>query len=74
MQVELPADVAAMFCINLAGRRWSVTLGMLLCGLAMVASAAAPGLVIMSVHQCPDGPDGHQANVVIMSGHQLMSS
>ena len=71
VQVELPADVAAMFCINLAGRRWSVSLGMLLCGLAMVASAAAPGLVIMSVHQCPDG---HQANVVIMSGHQLMSS
>ena len=71
MQVELPADVAAMFCINLAGRRWSVSLGMLLCGLAMVASAAAPGPVIMSVHQCPDG---HQANVVIMSGHQLMSS
>ena len=52
MQVELPADVAAMFCINLAGRRWSVTLGMLLCALAMVASAAAPGPVIMSVHQC----------------------
>ena len=54
--MELPADVAAMFCINLVGRRWSVSLGMLLCGLAMVASAAAPGLVIMSVHQ---------ANVII---------
>ena len=53
MQVELPADVAAMFCINLAGRRWSVTLGMLLCALAMVASAAAPGPVIMSVHCTP---------------------
>ena len=49
--MELPADVAAMFCINLAGRRWSVSLGMLLCGLAMVASAAAPGPVTVSIHR-----------------------
>ena len=73
MQVELPADVAAMFCINLVGRRWSVSLGMLLCGLAMVASAAAPGLVIMSdnVRILSSNADGCvEMSNIIMSGHQ----
>ena len=43
MQVELPADVAAMFCINLVGRRWSASLSMLLCAATMAATAATPG-------------------------------
>ena len=43
--MELPADLASIFGINLIGRRWSAFLSLFTCGITMLVCAFTTGTV-----------------------------